>query len=446
MLRIESVLRALLGSCLAAGIGAACHVEATENELSNPSQDPTPDEQETDSEDACPSGDPQWLEQLLLEDPSLRVLAEKAEEYRLQVLVGEIATRPSGAPCLVQHSYRVDAEYFYPASTIKLVAAIGALQELEALDSARKDPLTIDTRLHIHRLERPPLPGKLEPQLVSPDTAAVSLRHLISAALVQSDNPSYNRLVDFAGLERLNPEMWAAGLEHTQIRHRFTQPALSPENNRYAPRVTLSGAGEEALLLPERHASFTFPSLNIPGGTVGDAYYDWELKQAISRLEDPEHRNDLSEKNTTSLHDLQLLLAHLVDPQLSSQLQITLRPEHRALLLDLMSAAPKPVEDVPFRQVEAYYRPLLPGVLRVIPDRDRLRYTNKMGQSYGFYVDSAYIEDLETGRAFFVAASIHANANGVLNDNIYQYDTIAAPFMANLGERLAQHYLNPQTP
>ena len=77
---------------------------------------------------------------------------------------------------------------------------------------------------------------------------------------------------------------------------------------------------------------------------------------------------------------------------------------------------------------------------RVIP-AERLRVTNQVGLAYGFTVENAYVEDVETGRSFFLAGTLYTNANGVLNDGVYEYDTLALPFWADLGEALARELL-----
>ena len=67
-----------------------------------------------------------------------------------------------------------------------------------------------------------------------------------------------------------------------------------------------------------------------------------------------------------------------------------------------------------------------------------LAVANKLGRAYGFSVDNAYVSDAETGRAFFLAACVETNANGVVNDDAYEYEEVADPFMENLAETVAK--------
>jgi len=79
----------------------------------------------------------------------------------------------------------------------------------------------------------------------------------------------------------------------------------------------------------------------------------------------------------------------------------------------------------------------LPGLERVFP-RERLRVLGKVGQAYGFTVENSYVEDTLTGRAYFLAAVIYTNADGVLNDDAYEYESVALPFLADLAEAVAR--------
>jgi hypothetical protein len=56
-------------------------------------------------------------------------------------------------------------------------------------------------------------------------------------------------------------------------------------------------------------------------------------------------------------------------------------------------------------------------------------------------LDGSYFTDSENGIEFFVTAVIYTNANETLNDDTYEYEEIAFPFFAELGEYLYQFEL-----
>ena len=57
---------------------------------------------------------------------------------------------------------------------------------------------------------------------------------------------------------------------------------------------------------------------------------------------------------------------------------------------------------------------------------------SKLGQAYGFSLDTAHVvwEDGPRGpQEFFLAASVYTNANGVLNDDQYEYESEGEPLL-----------------
>ena len=74
------------------------------------------------------------------------------------------------------------------------------------------------------------------------------------------------------------------------------------------------------------------------------------------------------------------------------------------------------------------------GSANAIPDN--IRVFNKPGSAYGFMTDCAYIVDYENGVEFLLAATLYTNDNETFNDDNYEYDEIARPFLRNLGRAI----------
>jgi hypothetical protein len=53
-------------------------------------------------------------------------------------------------------------------------------------------------------------------------------------------------------------------------------------------------------------------------------------------------------------------------------------------------------------------------------------------------IDNAFIEDQENIVKFFLSAVIYTNANETLNDDNYEYNSIALPFLGELGRHIYQ--------
>ena len=70
-----------------------------------------------------------------------------------------------------------------------------------------------------------------------------------------------------------------------------------------------------------------------------------------------------------------------------------------------------------------------------------IRIFNKVGDSYGYNIDNAYIVDFKNKVEFIVTAVVQSNDDQIYNDNIYEYQTVTHPFMKNLGQVLYQYEL-----
>ncbi len=88
----------------------------------------------------------------LLARPELAGVLREAEEHRVQIVFGTIEDGPDGRPVLRQVSWRAGAEYFYPASSVKLFAAVAALEYLHELRKETGIPLGVDTPLAYYLL------------------------------------------------------------------------------------------------------------------------------------------------------------------------------------------------------------------------------------------------------------------------------------------------------
>src|SRR5262245_27051985 len=95
------------------------------------------------------------LRSILLSHTGLRQVVRAAPRFRFQAVLGLVEERPGGRPVLVTHGFRLGAEYFYPASAVKLFAAVAALERLAELrreTGLSSGDLGVDTPLVFHPL------------------------------------------------------------------------------------------------------------------------------------------------------------------------------------------------------------------------------------------------------------------------------------------------------
>ena len=74
--------------------------------------------------------------------------------------------------------------------------------------------------------------------------------------------------------------------------------------------------------------------------------------------------------------------------------------------------------------------------ININEDSNLRRVYNKIGQAYGTSIDNAYIKNYQDDVEFFLAATIYTNKNKTINDNVYEYDQIAIPFLSKLSKSI----------
>ncbi|WP_188809852.1 hypothetical protein [Hymenobacter cavernae] len=154
---------------------------------------------------------------------------------------------------------------------------------------------------------------------------------------------------------------------------------------------------------------------------------------------------DFSQKNFASLPDLQNVLRAILFPEAVPQKQRfqQLTEKDYVFLRRYLSMLPRESQHPRYNAKEFpdnYAKFLLAGG-PAGPLPPGVRIFNKIGQAYGFLIDNAYIVDLDRNVEFMLAAVIYVNADEVLNDDHYDYDTEGFPFLRNLGRAVYQHEL-----
>lgn len=348
-------------------------------------------------------------------------LAE-AEALRLQVLVTVVKPNAKGPDDLEEHGYRVDAEYIYPASAIKTLISIAALRYLDEI--GKEHGVELPPNVRIMRCKSPaghcevPEADEDDKPDDDEDQEKPHVSREIRKLLAWSDNDAYDRLYDLVGHQRLNELMGEMGLSSVRFHHRMSS-AWQPKKTR---RVRVYPWKGRVVTLPARESELSLAPTDAKRLSVGSAH-----KTAKGLVEEP---MDFAEKNYASLRDLHDSQIALVRPELARR-SLGLDDAARKVIVDAMSGR------VVAGKHGAVHKPMVNGVLEVLT-ADRVRYVNKSGRAYGFHLENAYVEDRESGRAFFVTAAIYANPNGVLNDDDYAYEELSQPFLAAVGAGLSR--------
>lgn len=361
---------------------------------------------------------------------------ESPATFRAQVLISEVVTDRQGRPVLQRSGYRVGAEYFYPASAIKLCAAVVALQTIEELQEQASTSDLLEVPLAI----APLFPGDAAQtnDVGNLSGGCITVGQELRKLALVSDNEAFNRLYDLVGHEALNANMHALGLPSVVINHRLSEARAIPDM-RASASVTFHVPNYEPMVIPARRSQLSLTN-SATGLLVGSAHLKGE-----ELVPGP---MDFSGRNGGSLEDLQNLLVKVARPDIDSgTLGLRLSASHRERLLAAMTLYPRESANPIYpadRYPDGYGKFLLPGVRRVFPATlpgERVEITGKIGRAYGFSVENAYLRNPKNGRAVFVTAVIYTNADGVLNDDEYDYTTVADPYFADLGELIARVWL-----
>lgn len=366
-----------------------------------------------------------WLErELERSDPRFAKWLADADALKLQILVTVVDPAASE---WTRHELRVDAEYFYPASAIKLMLAVAALR---TLNEAAAEP--VDLTSLIRRCE-PGRPGCEPPREDAEEKDAAEddkrkhrrlrVGQEIRKMLSFSDNDSYNRLWDIVGHREANEALAALGFSSVRFHHRMNAPA---ERSLRTMRTVVLRPGDKALIFKGRNSDYKPPPTPAKQLNVGTAH-----NNRGKLVEEP---MSFAEKNNASLHDLQRMLLSVLFPSRPEAAALELPEAQRELLIEAMT------ERFESDKHAAEHHPLTPGVLEVLP-KDKVRYVGKSGRAYGFHLENAYIEHRDSKRALFVTVTVYANPNGVLNDDDYGYDETTRPLLAAVGKALAEALL-----
>lgn len=348
----------------------------------------------------------------------LKTVLATPETYRFQLLYSVV--KEGAKPTLERHGWRADAEYFFPASSMKVPIALAAYERMSALRKAGKAGFTRDAAMQIY-----PSKGSGAP-------TSTTLARETWRALIVSDNFSANRLLAVTGHREVHETCFGLGLASARVRTGFaTGEELDPAEA--SPRVVV-GDPAHAVELPARKSTLTLPATDAKLLDVGEGYLDDKGRKVNGPM-------SFKEKNAMKLQHLQDALIRIMRPDLlparSGSIFAAGAPsEDVAYLREALGTLPSESGLAGYdRNVLADYplSPFLRGIERVRP-RGQFQIFQKVGQAFGFLIHNAYVVDKATGRSFFLTAAIYANADGVLNDDLYNYDTVSVPALADVGE------------
>jgi hypothetical protein len=373
-----------------------------------------------------------FLKNLLESHPEMfnHILNHPAHN-EVQILYTQIDRDENNVPHFKSYSYRLNAKhYFYPASTVKLPTAIFALEKLNELKVKGLDRNTV-------MVTDSAFSGQTK---VTTDTSSKSglpsIDNYIKKILLVSDNDAYNRLYEFVGREDINTKLKKYGLNDSRIIARLAIGDKG-ESTRHTNPVNFYNRDKLVYHKPPLYDALDYP-MHPDNMIQGKGYLDKNDKLVMEPF-------DFSQNNIYPLIDQQSVLKRLLFPEtFPKEQRYDLTDEQYRFIYHYMSMWPTESKHPTYNPPEyypAFCKWLFYGGDSLAVINPNIRIFNKIGDSYGYDIDNAYIVDFKNKIEFILSAVVQSNDDGIYNDNKYEYKTVCLPFMRNLGQMIYQYEL-----
>jgi hypothetical protein len=363
------------------------------------------------------------FDSVLNKKPILKLVNSDLKKYRLQIIYTQITRDNNGNPGFKNFTYQLDStNYFYCASLVKLPCSILALEKLNELNLDKNTIMFTDSANACQRS-------------VKRDTTSYSdypsIAQYIKRMLLVSDNVAFGRVYEFLGVDYLHNRLSELGYKNIRIVHRFDGGCKGTEHSTTNP---ISFYDSDLKLVYRQKQQNSLKAYTNPIGTIkiGKAYMNAQNK----RVNEPK---DFTNMNYISLQNIHSILQRLVfNEYLHKDQQYNLTNEDQDFLINYLTMYPRESSHPTYNKTyfDSYKKYFLYGdSKKTISDTD-IKITNIVGQSYGFMIDCAYIQNKKENVEFMLSAVIYTNDNQIINDGKYEYNTIALPFLAELGRQV----------
>ena len=343
-------------------------------------------------------------------DPHLKPVYKNKENHNLQIIYTKVLRDSSGVPSFIEYDYKVDNNfYFYPASTMKLPIVALTLQKINELRNTGFN-INVDSKILLASDDK-----------IIKDT---TFKDLIAKVFLVSDNSASNILINFLGYNYFNQEMRRKGLKTIVLNHKFNpDPYVNTDWKIYTLERDLISKNETQEIIQHKNLN------NLLQG-----------KYQIINGEKTERPFSFEIKNRASLRDLDGVIKRIIYPEIfEAKDRINLTDQDHNFLRYWMSRFTFEDIGVEYQKDSVYFdsynKFFIYGDSVNAIDK-KIRIYNKVGQAYGTLTDISYIKDYQKDIEFFLSATIYVNQNQIVNDNLYEYDDIGIPFLAEFARKV----------
>lgn len=346
------------------------------------------------------------------------------EQHRFQMVVTPIKDGVVGKT----HAYGTE-NYYYPASLVKLPAALLLLEQLKTKEfslgaTIRFETDTIETCGSTRFVE---LSQKHD----------LNFRQLLKELIVVSDNHFYNALYHYLTPERINTRLIDMGFQNVHIFRAFTGCDTLEQLTTYPAAIREVRGGAYQLDLQR--------SLKLDPEVFRDAY-----EYSEDRLYGSKHENadgdivdgpyDLNYSLEIPLDQIhEMVLRFLYPEQFPEEQRWDIREEDRAYLLDLLGKYPSEINSV-YRSLKHLEDDVYKYAHAEAFSKES-RTLGKLGLSYGFASEVVFIPVEDDRNGFLLSYGVYVNANDIVNDGEYEYEDDARPFAEALAKHISKMYM-----
>lgn len=373
----------------------------------------------------------EWLRNLLLSNTNtiLQKVMQNPGDYRPQIIYTQINRDKNNKPTFTNYYYNVDSLlYFNPASTVKLPLALLSLEKLNELHMPGVNKFTS------MRFDSGYNTLKAEYKDSTAQTGLPSIAQFIRKAFLVSDNDAYNRMYEFVGQQTINRKLHEKGYTDARISRHFWR--MNVDQNRHTNKIDFIN-DDGSIIYTQPPAvntdSFDFSHINKIG--IGYMNADDSLVHAPM---------DFTQHNNVSLYDYQQILQSVMFPQsVPAKQRFNLTKEDYAFLYQYLSQYPAETNYPKYDSATYYdsYVKFFFGDSEHTTMPPHVRVFNKVGWAYGFLTDVSYVVDFEHNVEYMLTGTVYANSDGILNDDKYDFETVAHPFMYQVGQTIYQYEL-----
>ena len=357
------------------------------------------------------------IELVLKSDPYLKEIIKDKEDYEIQVMLTKVNHNNTKID-FQNYQYQHDEnQYFYPASTIKLPIVVLTLKKINELRSKGSD-ITLKSKIILNNVDNYSN-FKLQDSITS-------FQNLIADIFLVSDNSASNILIDFIGYNYFNDEMQNAGFDRTYLNHKFN------------PDPYVNSTWQISDLYNNMSSSINDNQKIIKADEKTNGLDKGERRYFNGEILD--ESLNFSEKNRFSITDMHNLIKYIFYPEIFDKANtFNLNVEDYDFIRYWMSRftyediGEKFIGDEKF--FETYNKFFIHGDEQSVSN-EQIRVYNKIGQAYGTSIDNGLIKNYQNNVEFILTSTIYTNKNKVINDNLYEYDDIAEPFLAKLSRAI----------